>query len=107
MRLLGFTPRVFRAGCDRSTLETRRPCLWWSWAIPRGEGEEDYRVNLYQYDSISQANAEYTAFDLRAREQDAKSPSLRRVAVISMPLTDKNGDSHEQFNEKLMNGLQL
>lgn len=106
MRLMGFTPKRFRVCCDRFTNSDGKylPCLWWQWTIER-EGAEEYKVNLYQYDSIQQANPEYTAFDLRAMEEDAKSPSLRRVAVISMPLTDKNGDSHEQFNEKLMKGL--
>merc|ERR1712232_1105835 len=78
--------------------------LCWNWELDLPGGSKR-QVWLRQYQAVSDVTVDQVAYELRTEKQYVAVPNLKRVAVVSMPLADKNGDSHELFNQRLVAGL--
>merc|ERR1712194_413629 len=97
MRLLGFT-KVSGTGSSREhSLK-----LIWNMKRP---GAMDLRVSFFQYCSVDLVAPYNIAFMLKPEAAKSKAPNLKRMAVVSSPLHDKDGKPvHDTLNDKLNKG---
>lgn len=106
MRLLGFDIVTEGVATKGNGWRTPIPdiCLVWKWRMRR-QNDRVYTVVLWQYLSVKKYPETHPRYHYRAVQKQSKAPSLRRGVVISMPLHDIDGSSHEEYNDKLVKGI--
>merc|ERR1712176_124726 len=97
---LGF--EVVTAGEHKSGLR----CTDWTWYMERPDGAQDYIVRLVIHDDPDTIQVGVLRNGLHPYEHQATAPNLVRLAVVSSPVTDLNGDRvDEKLNAKLVQAL--
>ena len=94
---------------DAPHKKERSDCTWYLWTMPRrtpmfaAGRAEPYQISLYVWNTPESLDRARLRINLHPYERDATSPNLRRMAIISSPVTDLRG---ERADEKLNKALE-
>ena len=78
----------------------------WCWYLKR-KGADTCIVNLTQFQKVEDATVEQFQVDFLPKKDKTHAPNLRRVAVVSAPVVDKEGKPIAQkLNENVSQALE-
>ena len=81
-------------------------CIEWTWWLKR-KGAEVCTVTLTQYQKVEYATVEQLQVDFLPQKASMHAPNLRRVAIVSAPVKDKEGKPIAQkLNENVSQALE-
>ena len=102
MRGLGFSCLV-----DGMFIAERKYTVF-RWRKERPGGAEPFYVRLTVHHDPDDINVEEICSDLHPESSDATAPNLRRLAVVSAPVTDDRGErADERLNAALGKALKM